>query len=240
MHIQGKTIVVTGASEGIGRSIALALAKKGAHVALVARSSDKLKQVLAEVRELGATNSKIYVCDVQALPAIHSTAQQIIQDFGSDLIGLVNNAGIWHKLNSLENISDEDITRVVQTNLLGVLRFTKELLPTLKSQSEAAIINISSRSGLLAHAGQTVYAATKWGIRGFTGVLKEDLKDSNVHVAGVYQGKTNTNIFNKAGENYTPEQQSTFIPSDDLGEIVAMMLSLPPLIWLSEIHVESR
>lgn len=240
MQIQGKVIVVTGASEGIGRSIALALAKKGAHVALVARNASKLEQVLAEVVQLGATKSQTYVCDVQDVSAIHTTAQQIISDFGSDLIGLVNNAGIWHKLNPLENILDEDITSVVQTNLLGVIRFTKELLPHLKSQNESAIINISSRSGLLAHAGQTVYAATKWGVRGFTGVLKEDLKDSNIHVAGVYQGKTNTNIFNKAGENFTPEQQSTFIPSDDLGEIVATMLLLPPLIWLSEIHVESR
>lgn len=240
MHIQDKVIVVTGASEGIGRSIALALAKKGAHVALVARSSDKLKGVLAEVIQLGASKSQTYVCDVQDLSAIKVTAQQIISDFGSDLIGLVNNAGIWQKKAQLDQIPDAEIHSVIQTDLLGVINFTKALLPHFRTISEAGIINISSRSGVTTQSGQAVYTAAKWGVKGITQVLKEDLVDTNIHVAGVYQGGTNTQMFNKAGEGFSDEKLAGFIPSDDLGEIVATMLSLPPLIWLSEIHVESR
>lgn len=240
MQIQGKTIIVTGASEGIGRSIALALAKKGAHIALVARNAEKLAQVLSEVGQLGATKSQTYVCDVQDLSAIHTTAQQIISDFGSDLIGLVNNAGVWQKKAPLDQIPDNEINSVVQTDLLGVIHMTKAFLPHFRTVPEASIINISSRSGVTAQANQSVYSATKWGIRGFTQVLKEDLVNTNIHIAGIYQGGTNTQMFNKAGEDFSAEKLASFIPAEALGDVIATMLALPPQIWLSEIHVENR
>lgn len=240
MNISGKTIVVTGASEGIGREIVLALAKRGANLALVARNQESLGKVLAEVTELGSPNSKIYVCDIQKLSDIQSCVKQIRSDYPQDLIGLVNNAGIWQKKAPLEEISDEELTNVLEIDLLGLLRFTKELLPTLKSRTESAIINISSKSGVTAQAGQSVYASAKWGIKGFTEVMREDLKETNVHIAGVYQSGTNTTMFHKAGETWPKEKMQTFIPAAELGEIVAYMLSLPKQIWLSEIHVESK
>ena len=240
MNISGKTIVVTGASEGIGREIAKALAKRGANLALVARNATKLQEVKSEIEALGSTNSKIYICDVSNESEIKNTVKQIISDYPNDLIGLVNNAGIWQKKDQLENISDEEIISVIQIDLMGVIRFTKELLPILKSQDESAIINISSRSGITAQPGQSVYTAAKWGIKGFTEVLKEDLKETGVHVAGVYQGGTNTNMFHKAGENWPLEKLNTFIKAADLGETIAYMLALPPLIWLSEVHIENR
>lgn len=240
MNITGKTIIVTGASEGIGKEIALALAKKGANIALVARSRENLGSVLNEVSTLGSKNSKIYMCDLAKPAEIKSTTKQIITDYGHNLIGLVNNAGVWQKLNKLEDISDDELTNVLEVDLAGLIRFTKELLPTLKSQDESAIVNISSRSGITAQAGQSVYTAAKWGVKGFTQVLKEDLVDTHVHVAGVYQGGTNTKMFHKAGETWPQEKLETFIPSSELGEVVAYLLSLPKQIWLSEIHVESK
>lgn len=240
MNIARKTIVVTGASEGIGKEIARALAKRGATLALVARNQVNLNKVLAEVKALGSPNSKAYVCDIQQLKAIKSTVKTIVSDYPQNLIGLVNNAGIWQKLNGLEDIPDDELSSVIQIDLLGVIRFTKELLPTFKKQAESAIINISSRSGIDAQAGQSVYTAAKWGVKGFTQVLKADLKETGVHVAGIYQGGTNTTMFHKAGETWPLEKLETFIPASELGEIVAYMLSLPPKIWLSEIHVENK
>ncbi len=240
MNIAGKTIVVTGASEGIGKEISLALAKRGANIALVARNQANLSNVLAEVITLGSTGSKIYVCDVSVPSQIKATAKQIITDYGDSLVGLVNNAGIWQKKASLEDISDEELTSVLQIDLAGVIHFTKELLPHFKSLTESAIINISSRSGITAQAGQSIYSAAKWGIKGFTEVLKEDLKGTMVHVTGVYQGGTNTEMFNKAGENFSTEKLNGFIKAADLGDVIAYMLALPPQIWLSEIHVENK
>lgn len=240
MNISNKTIIVTGASEGIGKEIALALARKGADIALVARSKENLLKVLSEVNTLGAKNSKIYVCDLSVEKELKSTAQQIIADFQGNIIGLVNNAGIWQKKDILENISDEELAAVINLDLVGVIRFTKEILPSLKSRAESAIINISSRSGITAQAGQSVYTAAKWGVKGFTEVLKEDLKETGVHVAGVYQGGTNTTMFHKAGETWPQEKLQTFIPASELGEMISYMLTLPARIWLSEIHVESK
>lgn len=240
MQLQNQVVVVTGASEGIGREIALALAKRGATLALVARTEAKLESVLAKVTELGSPNSQIYLCDVQQLAEIKKTAAQIIDDFPHNLIGLVNNAGIWQKKADLENIPDDELTDVIEIDLMGLIRFTKELLPALKAQPESAIVNISSRSGITAQAGQSVYSAAKWGVKGFTEVLKEDLKDTSIHVAGVYQGGTNTKMFHKAGETWPEDKLTTFIPAAELGEVVAYLLSLPPQIWLSEIHVENQ
>jgi len=240
MNITGKTIIVTGSSEGIGKEIALALAKKGANIALVARSRENLEAVLKEVTTLGSKNSKIYICDLAKSSEIKSTTKQIIADFSTNLVGLVNNAGVWQKKANLEDISDDELTNVLEVDLAGLIRFTKELLPTLKSQDESAIVNISSRSGITAQVGQSVYTAAKWGVKGFTQVLKEDLIDTQVHVAGVYQGGTNTKMFHKAGETWPLEKLETFIPSSELGEVVAYLLSLPKQIWLSEIHVESK
>lgn len=240
MNITGKTIIVTGSSEGIGKEIALALAKKGANIALVARNKANLELVQKEVVSLGAKNSKIYVCNLADPAQIKATTQQIITDYGKVLVGLINNAGIWQKKANLEDIPDEELTAVLNIDLAGLIHFTKELLPHLKSVEESAIINISSRSGITAQAGQSVYSAAKWGIKGFTEVLKEDLKTTNVHVSGVYQGGINTNMFNKVGEGFSEEKLSTFTKACDLGELIAHMISLPAQIWISEIHVENR
>lgn len=153
---------------------------------------------------------------------------------------LVNNAGIWQKKSGLENIPDDEIQNVLNTDLTGLIKITKELIPYLKKQEEAAIINISSRSGITAQEGQAVYTAAKWGVKGFTQVLKEDLRDTNVHVSGIYQGGTNTKMFHKAGETWPQEKLETFIPANELGELVAHLLTLPDRIWLSEVHVENR
>jgi NAD(P)-dependent dehydrogenase (short-subunit alcohol dehydrogenase family) len=240
MNIKGKTIIVTGASDGIGKEIALALARRGVNIALVARSQENLNNVLAEVIALGSTGSKTYVCDVQKLSGIQATAKQIITDYSQNLIGLVNNAGIWQKRASLENIPDEEIQAVIQTDLVGVIHFTKALLPHFKSLPEAGIINVSSRSGVTVKPGQSVYGAAKWGVKGFTEVLREDLWETNIHVAGVYQGRTNTQMFVKAGETVPPDAPQTSIPAKELGEVIAYMLSLPPQIWLPEVHIKNK
>lgn len=240
MQLTNKTIIVTGASDGIGREIALALGKKGVNVALVARNADKLNNVLSELVKLDASHSRVYVCDLQKPTQIKSVFSQIISDYGPDLMGLVNNAGIWQKKAFLSEIPDREIASVINTNLLGVIHTTKSVLPHFISLPEAAIINVSSRSGCSAQPGQSVYSAAKWGVHGFTEVLREDLRDTNIHVAGVYQSGTNTALFNKAGENFAPEKLASFIPADSLAELIATMLTLPPQTWVSEIHVESK
>jgi short-subunit dehydrogenase len=234
MKLINKIIVITGASDGIGKQIALRLAKEKVKLAIIARDEAKLKKVCSDAKKLGAIQSKAYVCDLQKIDQLGKTIKSIISDFKTVDV-LINNAGVWQKLNTIEKIGSEIIDTVIQTNLTALIHTTKLFMSTLKKKPEAAIINISSKSGVVAQGGQSVYTASKYGVRGFTEVLREDLKNSKIKVAGVYQSGTNTNMFRKVGDNFSTKDLTN--PAD-LADVIAYMLSLPKQIWLHDVRVE--
>jgi NADP-dependent 3-hydroxy acid dehydrogenase YdfG len=237
MNLKGKTAIVTGASDGLGRQIALKLAKESVSLALIARNEERLNEVKGDCLGLGSPKTEIYVCDISNIDQVKSTTQKIIADFESVDI-LLNIAGIWQKLNQLESISDDEIDNVININLKGLIRITKEVLPCLRRQNEAIILNVSSHSGIAAKPGQSVYAASKWGVTGFTAVLREDLKGTNIRVAGLYQGGMHTKMFEKVDDPKETELFDKFTNPKDLADIVVFMLSQPPKIWLYDVRVE--
>lgn len=234
MNIKDKVVVVTGASDGIGKQVALKIAKEGSNLALVARNEERLNQVKEECLKLGSPKVEIYVCDISKKEEVKQTVNKIISDFNSVDI-LLNIAGVWQKLNNLENIDDQTIDDVLDINLKGLIYMTKELLPVMKKDTESIILNVSSRSGIVANAQQSVYSASKWGVTGFTEVLKVDLKGTNIRVAGVYQGKTQTDIFSKTGDDVDISKGSK---PDDLADVIVFMLTRPPQIWLHDVRIE--
>ncbi len=234
MKLEGKIAIITGAGDGLGKQVALKLAKEKVSLALIARNKDKLDEVKKELEKLGSPRVIGYPCDIQDTEQIKTTIQKINVDFGKVDI-LLNIAGIWQKLNLLEDIPESEIDSVIKTDLMGMIQITRLVLPVLKQQEEAIIINDSSKSGVTAQSGQSVYSAAKWGVRGFTEVLKEDLKGTNVRVAGIYQGGTNTGMFDKAGEHLDQEE---FIKPEDLADVIIFILSRPHQIWLHDVRVE--
>lgn len=233
MELKGKAIVVTGASDGIGKEIALRLARESTKLALIGRDNSRLNEVSKKAKDLGA-EVKTYACDLRETDKMEKTVQTIISDFnGIDI--LINNAGIWHKVGPVESLNPEIIDEVIQTNLLALIHITKLFIPTLNSRKEAAIINISSKSGTVAQEGQSVYTASKYGVRGFTEVLRADLKSTKIRVAGVYQGGINTKMFEKAGDDF-PTQN--FTPPEALADVIAFMLSRPEKTWLYDVRVQ--
>ncbi len=234
MKLVDKVVVITGASDGIGKEIALRLSGEGCSLALIGRNEQRLENVRKECVDLGAKKVQSYSCDISSLSAVSETVQSIITDF-TVIDVLLNNAGIWQKLGQLDEMKDSVVDDVIDTNLKGLIYMTKHVLPVLRKQKEAIILNISSKSGITAQEGQTVYTASKYGVRGFTEVLVKDLKDTNIHVAGLYQSGTNTAMFEKSGQDFPVED---FSEPSDLAEIVATMLLLPPKIWLQDVRVE--
>lgn len=234
MDIKNKVAVVTGASDGLGKQISLKLAKEGASLALVARNEEKLNEVKKEAEKLGSPKVICYPCDIQDKEQIKKIVQKIEVDFNEVQI-LLNIAGIWQKLNLLEDIPEGEVDSVINSDLTGMIHMTRLMLPILKRQDEAIIINDSSKSGVTAQPGQSVYTAAKWGVRGFTEVLKEDLKDTNVRVAAIYQGGTDTEMFNKTGEHFNQEK---FIKPEELANVIIFMLTRPSGIWLHDVRVE--
>lgn len=234
MNLKNKTVVITGASDGLGKQISLRLSRDGVNLALIGRNKKRLEDVAAQAKELGALKVAVYVCDIQKGDDLEKTANLIISDFdGIDI--LINDAGIWQKLMPVEKIDKEVVDNVIGTNLTALINVTRLFIPALKNRQEAAIINIVSKSGVVAQEGQSVYTASKYGVRGFTEVLRLDLKDSNIKVAGIYQGGVNTEMFKKAGEDFS---SNDFTSPADLADVVAYMLSLPKKIWLYDVRVE--
>jgi len=234
MILKNKTIVVTGASDGIGKQVALKLAKHGVNLALIARNKNGLEEVQEEAKKRSAKQVEIYPCDLRDIKQIKSATKKIVADFGK-VDALLNIAGIWQKMMPIEEVQESVVDDVIQTNLTGLIHWTRLLLPYLKKQKEATIINVISKSGVVAQAGQSVYTASKYGAKGFTDVLKVDLKGSTVRVAGVYQSGTNTKMFSKVGENPPVEK---FTNPEDLADVIIFMLSRPAKIWLHEVQVE--
>ena len=234
MKLKDKIIIITWASDGIGKEIALKLAQEGSKLALIARDKQRLEAVLQKTKELGASDVKTYSCDVRQTSNLADTIKSIISDFGAVDI-LINNAGIRQKLMPVDKIEEVVVDDVIATNLSALIHTTRLLLPTLRTRDEAAIINVTSKSWITAQEWQSVYTASKYGVHGFTEVLKLDLKDTNIKVAGIYQGGINTKMFEKTWEEFSTE---SFTSPADLADVVVYMLSRPDKIWLYDVRIE--
>ena len=221
-----KTILITGASDGIGRSLAINLAKAGNRVIICGRDKQKLQDVANESGKDVIT----LAFDLNDADARNKAVAQV-----KELDVLINNAGVWHKMGGLETIDDETIVNVINTNLTSQVLLTKALLPLLKDKEGAAVINVISKSGITAQEGQSVYSASKWGMRGFTDVLRNDTKDNAVRIGAVYQSGTRTGLFEKAGEDFSVQ---AFTEPDDLADVIAFMLSRPKKLWINEVRIE--
>jgi short-subunit dehydrogenase len=234
MKLKGKTAVVTGASDGLGREIAIKLARQGVNLALIARNKIRLEQVCDECKKAGSPKTRIYICDITDTKKVKSTSKNILNDFGKVYV-LVNNAGIWHKPEGLESITDDEIKKIIAVNLTSQIIFTKYFLPILKRQKEAAIINVSSRSGVEVKEGQYAYGPSKWGMTNFSEILRKELKGTNVRVATVHQAGSKTDIFKKAGDD---RDATHYLEPSDLADVIVYMLTRPENLWIFDIRVE--
>jgi len=219
-----KKVLITGSSDGIGAQLALRLNKDGHSLILCGRDETKLKAVADQCGD-----ATYFTFDLNDKDSRDKVTAQI-----EDLDVLINNAGIWHKVGDLETISEETVADVINTNLVSQILLTKALLTQMRSREGSAIINVISKSGIVAQAGQAVYTASKYGMRGFTDVLREDTEADPIRVAGVYQSGTNTKMFEKTGEDFPVE---TFTEPQDLADVIAYMLSRPEKLWLNEVRI---
>jgi 3-oxoacyl-[acyl-carrier protein] reductase len=188
-NLEGKTAFISGASQGIGRACALALAKTGARVALGARNEAKLEAVAEEIVSSGA-QAKSFLMDVSDETSIQAAAKAAIAHFGGVDI-LVNNAGITRD-NLLLRMKRADWDAVMTTNLTGTFLLTQALLNPMLRARWGRIINVSSVVGRVGQAGQANYAASKAGLIGFTRSMARELASRSVTVNAVAPGYVET------------------------------------------------
>lgn len=204
--LSGRTAVVTGAASGIGRGVAIALAKRSCHVALADRNATGLAETAAMIArpDIRITTHHLDVSDRAAIANFPSEVLQ--QHPGVDL--LINNAGVALG-GSFEQVSEEDFEWLFEINFWGMVRMTRAFLPLLHKSDDARVVNISSVFGLVAPAGQVAYASSKFAIRGFSEGLRHELERTNVAVTVVHPGGVATSISSNA-------RISAGIPKEDV------------------------
>lgn len=187
--LQGRVALVTGASQGIGRAVALMLAERGAKVALCARNEAKLAEVAAEIAAAGGT-AQAFVLDLSSEDSIKECAKTVIAQLGKVDI-LVNNAGITRDILSLR-MKRKDWDDVLTTNLTGAFLMTQACMGSMLKTRWGRVINITSVVGEMGQAGQANYAASKAGLIGLTKSLARELASRTITVNAVAPGYIET------------------------------------------------
>ncbi|MCK6579335.1 MAG: SDR family oxidoreductase [Anaerolineae bacterium] len=197
MKVMNKVIVVTGGGSGMGRALVLALVGKGARVAAIDLNENTLKET---VELAGQHRDKIstHVLNVSSRQAVEALPEAVLSAHGA-VDGLINNAGIIQPFVRLNDLPYDAIERVLNVNLYGVIYMTKAFLPHLLQRPAAHIVNVSSMGGFFPVPGQTLYGASKAGVKLLTEGLYAELIESNVRVTVVFPGAIATNITQNSG-----------------------------------------
>ena len=197
--LQGKTAIITGATRGIGRGIALVFAQQGAHIAFTYSSSvEAAKSLEKELQDLGVL-AKGYQTNAADFAQSQELVDDVLVTFGNIDI-LINNAGIT-KDNLLMRLTEEDFDSVIDVNLKSVFNMTKAVQKTMLKNRKGSIINMSSVVGVKGNAGQTNYAASKAGVIGFSKSVALELGSRNIRCNVIAPGFIETEMTDKLGED---------------------------------------
>jgi 3-oxoacyl-[acyl-carrier protein] reductase len=231
-NLQGKVALVTGAGRGIGKAVALSLAQSGCRVILAARSREQLEEVHREIHDRGG-EALVVTADLTRDEDI----QQLVEtsrSWGAVDI-LINNAG-WGKRAPVVKGNIDDWDRTFRVNLRAPMLLAKLFLPAMLAKGEGAVINISSVSGKTGEANGAAYAASKFGLIGFTQSLYEEVREHGIKVSVILPGFVDTPLI-------PPNRQldrSKMIQADDIAQAVHYVLTSPPTCCPVEITVRPQ
>ena len=232
MNLRHKTALVTGASRGIGRAIALALAKEGCKVMLAARSKSDLEKVAQEIQNSGG-NASAVVVDMRDEKSIREMIGATVKQFGGIDI-LVNNAGLGYFTPAAE-MTTAQWDEMFEVNLRGVFIATREALPHLRKQKESFVVNIASLAGKNTFVNGSGYTATKWGLRAYSQCLMLEERKNGVRVLVVCPGSVDTSFGHPGGD--APKAAREIIKPEDVAETIVMALKMPQRTMVSEIDI---
>jgi short-subunit dehydrogenase len=200
------TAVVTGAASGIGEALAHALARRGSDLVLLDRDADRLQRVADAVRTGSSVRVETHVVDLADAGATGQVAEAILGEHPRIRL-LVNNAGVGLS-GRFDQVTLEEFDWVIDVNFRAVVHLTHRLLPALKAEHGSHVVNLSSLFGLVAPAGQSAYAASKFAVRGFTEALRLELAVDGIGVTSVHPGGVRTRIAasSRRGSGVAPEE----------------------------------
>lgn len=232
--LQGKIALVTGAGKGIGHAIAIALAKEGVHVGLLARTEKDLVTVSEEVKALGV-RSAIATADVSDLQSVNTAVENIQKELGNIDI-LINNAGTA-KFGKFLDLEPAEWEAQIKVNLFGVYYVTRAVLPQMIERKTGDIVNISSTAGLKGNALTSAYSASKFGVMGLTDSLMQEVRKHNIRVTALTPSTVVTDLAKSS--NLINNNEDRLMQAEDFAELVIGQLKLNRRVFVKDASIWS-
>ncbi|MEG9434763.1 SDR family NAD(P)-dependent oxidoreductase [Edaphobacter sp. HDX4] len=231
-YLSGKTVLVTGASSGIGRATAIAFAREGARVAVCARREDRLKDLETELTEAGAAGVHTFSLDVSQRSAVEQTLKALPEEWRAIDV-LVNNAGLSRGLMKVYEDDPQNWEEMIDTNVKGLLYVTRAIVPGMVERGSGHVVNMGSTAGYMTYANGAVYCATKAAEKAISEGLKIDLMGTAVRVTSIDPGMVETEFSEirfrgdkeraaKVYQNITP------LKPEDVADAIVWAASRPP------------
>ena len=232
--LKNKNALITGAGKGIGRAIAIALAKEGVNIILMARTQSDLDEVANEVNALGVKSLTV-IADVADINSVNTAVEKALGEFKTIDI-LINNAGIaaFGKFLELEPSAWENIIKV---NLMGTYYVTRAVLPNMIERQIGDIINISSTAGLAGNALTSAYSASKFAVLGLTDSLMQEVRKHNIRVTALTPSTVATNMAKEL--NLTDGNPNKVMQAEDMAELIIAQLKLNRRVFIKNSSIWS-
>ena len=227
ISIKNKKAIITGAGKGIGRATALALAKEGVSLGLIARTKTDLENVAEEARAEGVQVS-VATADVSKNNEVVSAIEHVTNELGSVDI-LINNAGIA-KFGGFLELAIEEWEKIIQVNLLGMYYVTRAVLPKMIAQESGDIINISSTAGEKGGPVTSAYSASKFGVLGLTESLAMEARKHNIRVSALTPSTVVTDL--AIDEGLVSGEEENVLQPEDMAELMVAQLKLNKRVFL--------
>ncbi|MFC3884383.1 3-ketoacyl-ACP reductase [Bacillus songklensis] len=225
--LKGKVALVTGAGKGIGRAVAIALAKEAVNVGLIARSENDLQKVKEEVEALGV-KAAYATADVSSMEEVNQAVESLKGELGSTDI-LINNAGIA-KFGKFLELDPQEWKQMIDVNLMGVYYVTRAVLPQMIERNSGDIINISSTAGQKGAPVTSAYSASKFGVLGLTESLALEVRKHNIRVSALTPSTVATDL--AIEQNLTDGNPEKVMQPEDLAEFMIAQLKLHPRVFI--------
>jgi short-subunit dehydrogenase len=217
------TIIVTGAGSGLGKELAVLFSKKGFHILLTGRTIEKLTAAKQEIEASGG-KADILPLDIRNNEDVLKKINEISSTY--EISGLINNAGLGY-FGPFVEMDEQQISEMLDTNILGTILMTKAVLPLLPKNGEGRIMNIISTAGLRGKVNEAVYVASKFAVRGFTESLQKEYENSSIKFNAVYMGGMNTPFWDESNHI---KDKSRLRSAKEIAEIIMKQLDSDSII----------
>ncbi|UPZ15731.1 3-ketoacyl-ACP reductase [Flavobacterium humidisoli] len=232
--LKNKNAFITGAGKGIGKAVAIALAKEGVNLILVSRTKSDIDQLAEETAKLGVKTLALSA-DVSDINSINSAAEKAIAEFKSIDI-LINSAGIASFGKFLE-LEPEAWERIIQVNLMGTYYTTRSIIPNMIERQTGDIINISSTAGLNGNALTSAYSASKFAVLGLTDSLMQEMRKHNIRVTALTPSTVATDMAKDL--NLTDGNPEKVMQSEDMADLIIAQLKLNRRVFIKNSSIWS-